>query len=165
MVQIRAISLGDETFKPSDFSVAASEGLGLTKRMLDALRSGDRKKIDMYDDIAPVNIDDYYMAYSAILAERTGIPEKRHESSLSEQTALELLRLGVPPSEAKRLAGKIVAEHRELRKVSEVVQAAYTLYVLAAEKKSESESQAGDLRNATGYDALKDNDSISKEEW
>jgi hypothetical protein len=165
MVQIRAISLGDETFKPSDFSVAASEGLGLTKRMLDALRSGDRKKIDMYDDVAPVNIDDYYMAYSAILAERTGIPEKRHESSLSEQAALELLRLGTPPSEAKRLAGKIVAERRELRKVSEVVQAAYTLYVLAAERKSESESQSGDLRNATGYDALKDNDSISKEEW
>jgi hypothetical protein len=133
--------------------------------MLDALRSGDSKKIDMYGDIAPVSIDDYYMAYAAVLTELTGIPEKRHESSLSEQAALELLRLGTPPSEAKRLAGKVLAEHRELHKVSEVVQAAYTLYVLAAEMKSESESQPGDLRNAAGYDALKGNDSISKREW
>jgi hypothetical protein len=34
--------------------------------MLDALRSGDRKKIDMYGDIAPIKIEDYYAAYAAV---------------------------------------------------------------------------------------------------
>ena len=45
----------------------------------------------MYGDIAPVSIEDYYAAYSEFLAERTGIPEKRRESSLSEQAILKLL--------------------------------------------------------------------------
>jgi hypothetical protein len=167
MAQIRAIALSDETFKPSDFRIVAAEGLGLAKRMLDALRSGDRKKIEMYGDIAPVQIEDYYNAYAVILAERTNIPEKRHESSLSEQAILQLLALGTPPSEAKRLTGKVLAEHQEFRKVSEVVQAAYTLYVLAAERErgNELEPQPDDLRNAIGYDALKYNDAISKEKW
>jgi hypothetical protein len=165
MVQIRAIALGTETFKPSDFRIAASEGLGLAKPMLDALRSGDRKKIDMYGDIAPIKIENYYTAYATILAERTEIPEKRREISISEQAILKLLELGIEPPEAKRLTGKVLAEHQEFRKVSEVVQAAYTLYILATEKKIEPDVQPDDLRNAVGHAALKDNNSISKEKW
>jgi len=165
MAQIRAIALGTDTFKPSDFRVVAAEGLGLAKPMLDALRSGDRKKIDMYGDIAPVSIDDYYAAYSAILAERTEIPEKRRDTPLSEQAMLKLLELGVEPPDAKRLTGKILAEHQEYRKVSEVVRAAYTLYISHTEAEQEPEVQPNDLRNAAGYNALKDNALISQGEW
>lgn len=146
MAQIRAIALGHDTFKPSDFRAVAAEGRGLAKPILDALRSGDCKKIDRYGDIAPVAIEDYYAAYSAVLTERTGIPEKRHESPLSEQAVLKLLELGVEPSEAKRLTGKVLAEHQEYRKVSEVVQAAYTLYILKTEAKEEPDIQPDDKR-------------------
>jgi len=165
MTQIRAIALGHDAFKPSDFRIVAAEGLGLAKPMLDALRSGDRKKIDMYGDIAPVKIEDYYAAYSAVLAERTEVPGKRHENSLSEQSVLKLLELGAPPPEAKRLTGKILAEHPDFRKVSEVVRAAYTLYIAQAETTAESDTQPDDLRTSIGYDALKKTDSISKGEW
>jgi hypothetical protein len=165
MVQIQAIALGHEIFKPSDFRVAVNEGLALAKPMLEALRSGDRKKIDMYGDIAPVSIDAYYAAYSAILAERMKVPEKRHESSLSEQAVLKLLEVGIEEPEAKQLTGKVLAEHLEFRKVSEVFQAAYELNYLARQKKTEPESQPDDLRGAVGYDSLKDGTSISKTEW
>jgi len=165
MAQIRAIALGDDTFKPSDFKTVSAEGLGLAKPILDALRSGDRKKIDMYGDIAPISIEDYYTAYSAILAERTGIPEKRREAPLSEQTILKLLELGVEPSEAKRLTGKVLGAHQEFRKVSEAVRAAYTLYISQADTEKEPDEQPDDLRGAVGYDALKDNNSISTAVW
>jgi len=165
MAQIRAIALGHDTFKPSDFRVVAVEGLGLVKPMLDALRSGDRKKIDMYGDIAPVSIEDYYAAYSAILVGRAEAPKRRRESPLSEQVILKLLELGVEPSEAKRLTGKVLAEHQEFRKVSEVMRAAYTLYISQTKTEEELDTQPDDLRNTAGYDALKDNASISKGEW
>jgi hypothetical protein len=165
MAQIRAIALGHDTFKPSDFRAVSAEGLGLVKPMLDALRSGDRKKIDMYGDIAPVNIEDYYAAYAAILAERTGIPEKRHERPLSEKAILKLLELGVEPSEAKRLAGKVLAEHPDFRKVSDVVRAAYTLYISKTGIEDELDNRSDDLRNTAGYDALKGKNLISKSEW
>jgi hypothetical protein len=165
MTQIRVIALGHDTFRPADFRVVAAEGLGLVKPMLDALRSGDRKKIDMYGDIAPISMEDYYAAYSAILAERTGIPEKCRESPLSEQALLKLLELGVEPLEAKRLVGKVLAKHPDFRKASDVVRAAYTLYISKTGIEEESGNQSDDLRNTAGYDALKDNNSISKSEW
>ncbi len=165
MAQIRAIALGYDKFKPADFRTVAAEGLGLVKPMLDALRSGDRKKIDMYGDIAPVSIEDYYAAYSAVLSERTEVPEKRRESPISEQAVLKLLELGVEPLEAKRLAGKVLAEHQEFRKVSEVVRLAYTMHISQTGTEKEPDAQPDDLRNAAGYDALKANDSISKREW
>jgi len=165
MAQIRTIALGHETLKPSDFRIVAAEGLGLAKPMLDALRSGDRKKIDMYGDIAPISIEDYYAAYSTILAERSEIPKKRRQTPLSEQAILKLLELGVEPPEAKRLTGKILTKHQEFRKVSEVVRAAYTLYISQAKPEVEPEATPDDLRATIGYDALKANNSISKEEW
>jgi hypothetical protein len=166
MTQIRAIALGSETFKPSDFRIVAAEGLGLAKPMLDALRSGNRKKIDMYGDIAPISIEDYYAAYGTILAERSELPKKRQQTPLSEQAILKLLELGVEPPEAKRLTGKVLAEHQEFRKVSEIVRAAYTQYISQTSSHETSpEPTPGDLRSAVGYDALKANNSISKGEW
>jgi hypothetical protein len=78
---------------------------------------------------------------------------------------LKLLELGVEPPDAKRLAGKVIAEHQEFRKVSEIVKAAFKLYISLSEAVEEIDEQPGDLRNALGYDALKDSDAISKNEW
>jgi hypothetical protein len=74
MVQIKAIAFGNEVFKPSDFRAVAAERLGLVKPMLDALRSGDRKKINMYGDIAPISMEDYYSAYSSALTLKQDVP-------------------------------------------------------------------------------------------
>ena len=49
-------------FGVKDFHTAATEKLGLVKPMLDALRAGDKKKIQQYGDISPVSIEDYLSA-------------------------------------------------------------------------------------------------------
>jgi len=165
MVQIRAIALGIDTFKPSDFQVAAAEGLALIKPMLDALRTGDRKKIDMYGDIAPVSIEDYYTAYSSVLAQRQNIPMKRSENLLSEQAVLKMLELGLEPTQAKRLIGKVLAKHQELRKIADVVRVAYTLYLTGLEPAAVQEPQQGDLRSTGGYNDLKGCDALSVTDW
>jgi len=166
MVQIRAIALGIETFKSSDFRIVAAERLRLVKPMLDALRSGDRKKIDMYGDVAPVSMEDYYAAHSSAMELKQDIPTKRSEISLSEQAVLKLLELGIEPSQAKRLTGKVLAENRELRKVADIVRNVYKIYMATPELNTASVSQDGDLRTAIdGYDDMKASGTMSKGEW
>ena len=165
MVQIRAIALGKETFAVSDFHAVAAECFGIVKPMLDALRSGDMKKIEAYGDISPVNMEDYYLAYSAMLPPRSGIPQKRDEISLSEKAVLKLLELDVPPTLAKCLVGKIMAEHMEFKKVADVVRLAYQRFLSTAEQVDDDIPEDGDLRTAEGYEDMKSADMVETKEW
>ena len=65
MAQVKAIADGTETVAAATIREAAAEKLRLVKPMLDALRSGDMKKIMRYEDIAPVNIENYIAAQAA----------------------------------------------------------------------------------------------------
>jgi len=165
MVQVRAIALGKETFTPSDFHNVAIERLGLVKPMLDALRSGDRKKIDMYGDIATVSMEDYYSAHSSVLEQKQPIPQKRNEISLSEKAILKLLELGVEPPKAKYLTGKVIAEHQEARDVVDVVRLAYRIFLAVSESGNLSGHDPGDLRDAAGYADMKADGVIDAESW
>jgi hypothetical protein len=164
MAQIRAIGMQKDTFTPRDIHKVASEKLGLVKPALDALRSSDKKRIAAIGDIAPISIDDYYSAYSAMLPPTTeNITLKRNETSLAEQAMLKLMELDVEPINAKKLVGKVMAAHMELRKVSE----AYQLYLSGTtQNTTESEScDENDLRNAADYNALKSVGAVSDVEW
>lgn len=165
MVQIRAIALGKEAFTSSDFHVVAAERLGLVKPMLDALRSGDRKKIDMYGDIAPISMEDYYSAYSAVLKQNQDVPRKRNEISLSEKAVLKLLELGVEPPKAKHLTGKVMAEHMELRNVADVVRLAYQTFLSAPDTSTGDGHEQGDLRDSAGYSDMQAKGVIETNEW
>jgi len=165
MVQIRAIALGKETFAPRDLHAVAVERLGLVKPMLDALRSGDRKKIDMYGDIAPVSMEDYYSAYSSALELNKAVPQKRNEMSLSEKAVLKLLELGVEPDRAKRLAGKVIATHLEARNVADVVRLAYRIYLSTPEPSAGDGHEPKDLRGIAGYTDIKAEGLIDTVEW
>jgi hypothetical protein len=157
-----------DTFTPNDIRKVASEKLGLVKPALDALRSGDKKRIAAIGDIAPISIDDFYSAYSAMLPPTTeNITLKRNETSLAEQAMLKLMELDVEPGIAKRLVGKVMAAHMELRKVGEIVKIAYQLYLSGTTKNTtENEScDENDLRNSADYDALKSVGAISDVEW
>jgi len=166
MAQIRAIGLQTDTITPNDFKIVASEKLGLVKPALDALRSGDKKRIAAIGDIAPISIDDYYAAYSAMLPATTdNIPEKRNKISLAEQAVLALLGLDVEPTTANRLVGKVMATHMELRKVGEVVKIAYQMYSSSVPQDLGGEEDSGDLRNADGYDAMKSTGAVKNAEW
>ena len=165
MVQIRAIGLQTDMITPNDFHIVASEKLGLIKPALDALRSGDKQRISAIGDIAPISVEDYYAAYSAMLPPSDEISQKRNELSLSESAVLKLLELGVEPARAKQLVGKVIAEHFDLKKVTDIVRLAYQLFLSTTEFPDEETRQEEDLRNAAGYEDLKAGGAIGIKEW
>jgi len=129
MVQIRAIGIGVESFSPKDFKTVASEKLGLVKPMLDALRSGDKRKIAQYEDIASITIEDYAVAYGSSINAKRNIGTKKEKIPIAEQAYLRLLELGVEPSKAKMYVGKIMAIKSVADDANEIIKAAYRLYI------------------------------------
>ena len=164
MVQVKAITTGKDTFGVKDFHTAAAEKLGLVKPMLDALRAGDKKKIQQYGDISPVSIEDYLSAYASVV--KQPIPEKKAEEKVSvlEKAVLKLLELGVEPPAAKRLVGKVAASHDNKLDVTTVVKEAYYLYVMDGKKKTEDRDEM-DLRGQDGYEELKEKGMVDRMEW
>jgi len=160
MAQIRAIGLQTDTITPNDFRIVASEKLGLVKPALDALRSGDKNRIAAIGDIAPISIDDYYAAYSAMLPPATEIiPEKRNRISLSEQAVLKLLELGVEPAQAKRFVGKAIAGNANNKTLAELARKAFTLYLAESVNTEHNSDEGGipddDVRGASDYEGMK----------
>ena len=164
MVQVKAIATGKETFSAKDFHAAAAEKLGLVKPMLDALRTGDKKKILQYGDISPISIEDYLSAHADTM--KQPMPEKKAEEKVSvlEKSVLKLLELGVEPVTAKRLAGKVAASHNSVPDVAAVVKEAYYLYVMDGKEEADDRDEL-DLREQSGYEGLKEKGMVDGMEW
>jgi len=163
IVQIDAITKGTEAFTAADIHRAADRKLALVKPMLDALRSGDRKKILKYEDIATVSIEDYLSAYKAVKPE---VPEKTPEQRLTvlEQTVIRLMEMEVEPATAKRLAGKVIAGHKNPVSVGTACKEAYRLYVMETPEPVPSEMD-DDVRTAAGYDTIRQKGLVDETEW
>lgn len=164
IVQIEAITGGKESFSAADIHEVAEKKLSLVKPMLNALRSGDRKKILRYEDITPVSIEDYLSAYQAVKPE---ISEKSTEKKLTvlEQTVVKLLEMDVEPPVAKRIAGKVIASHKNPVSVGEAFKEAYRLYISEAPDEPEKETPEDDLRKSGGYEDMKKKGLIDETEW
>jgi hypothetical protein len=163
IVQIDAITKGTEVFTAADIHRAADRKLALVKPMLDALRSGDRKKILKYGDIATVSIEDYLSAYKAVNAEVTG---KTSEQKLTvlEQTVIRLIEMEVEPATARRLAGKVIAGHKNPVSAGTACKEAYRLYVTETPETMSAEDE-DDVRNAAGYDTIRQKGLVDETEW
>ena len=163
IIQIDAIINGVERFSLSDIHKAAEKKLRLVKPMLDALRSGDRKKILQYEDIAPVNIEDYLSAYKAVKAE---VQEKtaEHKLTVLKQVSIKLMEVEVDPVTAKKLAGKIIASHKNPVSVSEAFKEAFRLYI-TEEAAAPPEDVPDDLRDNSGYDEIRRSGAVDEMEW
>jgi len=158
MAQIRAIGLQTDTITPNDFKIVASEKLGLVKPALDALLSGDKKRIAAIGDIAPISIDDYYAAYSAMLPPTAeNIPQKSDKISLSEQLVLKLLGLDVEPVQAKRLAGKVMTGNPNNQSLAALAHKAFALYLSECDNAAQDSENTfpDDVRGASDYEGMK----------
>jgi len=159
MAQMRAIGLRTDVLTPDDFRVVASEKLGLIKESLDALRSGDKKRIAAIGDIAPISVDDYYAAYSAMLPPiAEDIPQKGSEITLSEQAVLRLLGMEIEPAQAKRLVGKAMAGISGKATLAGLVCKAAALYEAESESMGQPVDETAtpdDIRKANDYEGMK----------
>ena len=128
--------------------------------MLDALRSGDVKKLAQYEDITPINAQDYIAAQAARIA--VTIPEfsKDYQLSLEEQAVFKLLELDIPSKVARSSVRKVISKSAVGQPLSAVVQKAFKLALNmdAENTQAQSDPQAEDLRNTLGgnpYDGFK----------
>ncbi|WP_217997858.1 ATP-binding protein [Alicyclobacillus acidiphilus] len=181
MAQIRAMSTGKETLSASLFRQVAKENLQLVQPMIDALRSGDLRKVAQYEDIRPIDLGQFMEKESSSIRINEKIRElqvakkkqtERQALSIEEESIVKLVELEIPPGIAKRLVKKVM-EGKGTLTVPAVVKTALALHAQAVteqtDKRSTSQGQAvtqGDIRilvadgkkrGLTAYQALKDN--------
>ena len=81
-----------------------------------------------------------------------------------EQTSIKLMEVGVDPAMARRLAGKVLASHKNPISVGEAFKEAYRLYI-AEDTSMPAEDMPGDIRNNDGYAGFRQSGAIDDMEW
>ncbi|MBC9784296.1 ATP-binding protein [Heliobacterium chlorum] len=136
MAQWQAISTGKEYINAATIHQVAKENLQLVKPMLQALRTGNILEISNFDDIRPINLEEYHQRFQPSINIKEKIRQyklkeaeqrQRKSESILEQVALALLQLQIDPSRAQIAAEKAIAVKKETESVSEVIQRAARL--------------------------------------
>jgi hypothetical protein len=160
MAQMKAIADGTETITAQTIKEVAAEKLRLVKPMLDALRSGNMKKLLMYEDIKPVNVEDYLAAQSGRIA-GGDIPLGKNEIlSLTEQAVLKLLEMDISSKVARSAVKKAIGKSVSGQPLAAVVKKAFKIALNMESEKNPTDidEQDDDLRKAAGespYENLK----------
>jgi len=119
MAQMKAIADGTERITVKTIKEVAAEKLKLVKPMLDALRSGDIKKLMMYEDIKPISVEDYLAVQ---YGKAININLRQEEIlSLEEQALLKLLEMDIPSKTARSAVKKAVGKIGAAQPLSQVV--------------------------------------------
>lgn len=109
MAQIKAIATGKEIVTSATINQVAKESLRLVNPMLESLRSGNKKEIQKYGDIIPINFDEFYNENLP----KISIASKRKEADdselIKEYCSLKLAELGI----VAKLAEECVHEAME----------------------------------------------------
>jgi hypothetical protein len=166
LAQIKVIADGTEEVTVKAIREVASEKLKLVQSALEALRTGDVKKLAQFEDIMPITVDDYFAAQSSRLPD---VPAwgKEDKLSLEEQAILQLLGMDVPSKIAQSAVKKAIGKATVGQTLSGVVRKAFKIALNMEDSKAHTDSveQPGDLRNAAGgdiYDELKNKGSIAE---
>jgi hypothetical protein len=166
MAQIKAIADRIEIVTIKGIREVAAEKLRFIRPMLDALRSGDVRKLAKYEDIRPINVEDYLAAQSGRIVGVSPNFNQNEVLSLEEQAILKLLEMDIPSKIARSSVRKIISKSSVGQPLSSVVKKAFR-FALNMEVDKEQPvwiEQAGDLRNITDgnpYDDLKGNGIIA----
>ena len=164
LAQIKAIADGTETITPETLQTVAAEKLMLVKPMLDALRSGERKRILKYEDIRPISVEDYISAQVSRI-----VPYEAPPTSLEEQAVLKLLEMDIPSATARKCVKKAMSANTSGQPLGTVVRKAFKLALNIPEQEANAlnkNADHNDLRQNVGYDAIKQAGYIAdKDEW
>jgi len=153
MAQIKAIADGTELVTVKGIKEVAAEKLRLVKPMLDALRSGDMKKILQFEDIRPISVEDYLAAQATRLPQSELAPQP--VSSLEEQAILKLLEMDIPSKTARQCVKKALKGAATL---SKVVQKAFRQALMMEDSEETSappDADRKDMRQVADYIGLK----------
>ncbi|MDH7565929.1 MAG: ATP-binding protein [Clostridiales bacterium] len=130
MAQIRAIYSGIEEVNAGLIRQVVQENLKLVQPMLEALKSGDMRRISQFEDISTVDFEEFISSERPKYSSEDKIQEllikkKQKESadtlSLKERAVLKLLDLDIDPQKAQKVVEEIVSQEEQDISVSEVV--------------------------------------------
>ncbi|UZQ52429.1 ATP-binding protein [Clostridium kluyveri] len=150
MSQTRAIISGKEEITPDLIKEVASENLRLVKPMLDALKTGDIRKIAKYEDVSTVDTDflgfiererqtiDLEMKIEALKRTQRK-KEQEVKMSNKEEALLKLLGLNIDTDMAQNIVEKILEQNDKLE-VNEIV-------IKAIQEISSPQKKKGKTRN------------------
>jgi hypothetical protein len=157
--QAKAIGDGTEEVTVAAIREVASIKLSILKEYLDALRSGDVRKMAQYEDITPITVDDY------IAAQFNRAPNdvdfgKEAEQTLEAQAVIKLLELDIPSKVARTAVKKAIGKATIGQPLASIAKKAFKIALnMDAEKDGvETVEQDSDLRKSVGeaaYDNLK----------
>jgi hypothetical protein len=162
MAQIKAIADRTEMVTAKGIKEVAAEKLWPLKKMFDAIRSGDVRKLAQYEDIIPLNVEDYLAAQSARIAVTVPIFSKDEVLSLEEQAILKLLEMDIPSKIARSAAKKAIGKAGAAQPLSQITLKAVKIALATGfEEKGTVDviAEENDLRKVAGessYENLKD---------
>jgi hypothetical protein len=161
MAQMKVIADESETITVKSIKEVAAEKLRLVQPALDALRSGDVKKMMMYDDIKPISIEDYFAAQLNRIVGANINPGTNEPIELEQQAVLKLLEMDIPSKIARSSVRKVIGKSNKGQPLSQVVLKSVKLALKSEFEKETQENivnDDNDLRKASGestYETLK----------
>ncbi|MBE6064979.1 ATP-binding protein [Clostridium cochlearium] len=156
MAQIRAIYSGIEEVNAGLIRQVAQENLKLVHPMIEALKSGDFRRISQFEDISTVDFEEFISSErpkysSGDKIQELLIKKKQKESadtlSLKERAVLKLLDLDIDPQKAQKVVEEIINQEEQDINVSEVVIKAVQILTGIAGKKTLVKKNKAELRD------------------
>lgn len=179
MAQIRAIYSGIEEINPELIRQVARENLKLVQPMLEALKSGDMRRISQYEDIYTVDFEGFISSERPKYSSEDKLQEllikkKQKEGantlSLKERAVLKLLDLDIDPQKAQKVVDEIInQEECDISASAVVIKAVQILTGTAGKKTSVKKNRTefkdendlrfivdeGKAKHISAYEALK----------
>ena len=156
MAQIRAIYSGIEEVNAGLIKQVAQENLKLVHPMLEALKSGDLRRISQFEDISTVDFEEFISSErpkysSGDKIQELLIKKKQKENadtlSLKERAVLKLLDLDIDPQKAQKVVEKIITQEGDSISVSELVIKAVQILIGTAGKKTSVKKNRTEFRD------------------
>lgn len=147
IAQIRTIVLGkEEVITENIIRRVAKDSLCLVKPMLDALKSGDLKRIAQYQDIVPLDIQNHLEESFVILQERMAKEESSDEIKQDHniqknyhELVSKLVEFDVEINNAEKLAKKVIGLLADKFDANDAFKKAYKMSVEMENKSTKNE--------------------------
>ena len=154
LVQEDAILSGAESFSEKDLHRIASEKMGLTKPMRDAMKAGKEVDLKQYIDIAPFSFGDYKDNYSIAAETKSPAVSPPKESTAQEAAIVTLMGLGLSHEAARSFVCAAMADDKSGCLAAPVIaQRAYQAYLA---KPADEDAAGSSLTGLIGYEAVKE---------
>ena len=153
LVQEDAILSGKESFSEKDLHRIASEKMGLTKPMREAMKAGKEVDLKQYIDITPFSFSDYKDNYSIAAETKSPAVSPPKESTEQEAAIITLMGLGLSHEEARTFVCTTMAEDKSgCLSAPVIARQAYQLYLSRPE---EEKTVPAPFSGLCGYESIK----------